>query len=166
MESCECEGCFGQDGWEDSFHLVKIMYGASHKRLDEEDTVAPELCKKVILTKGNNFVASAARIRGTSKDVWSMLYDALVNEDLGNAWAHDKEKLPQMVKGEEGRGRWAEGNVYRSEDSLEQPWLGMTVERLWGTLVQCGSGSDEWMCPAGRRTWPSFVTATSCGCTD
>ncbi len=166
VESCECDRCFGEDGWEDSFHLVTSMYGASHPQLGEGEKIAQELCKKVVLTKGNNFIVSAARIRGTNKDVWTMLYDALVNEDVGNAWAHDKKKLPQMAKGEEGRGRSAEGEVYGLRDSVERPWLGMTVERLWGTMMQCGSGSDEWICEVGNMPWASFGKETNCGCID
>ena len=65
-----------------------------------------------------------------------MLYDGLVDRDLANAWAHKKEKMPVVLEGEEGRGRFAKGAVYGEGDSLEKPYLGLTVERLWGVLLR------------------------------
>ena len=137
------------------------MYGASH-------TTGSKTCsgKRVLLTKGNNFIASAARIRGVKKDVYEMLYGALVYQDVANAWAHDKKKLPVMSKGEEGKGRWKKGEIYGEQDRLERPWLGFTIERLWGTLLQCGGAKHDWTCPGALRGWRRWGTEHDCGCID
>ena len=137
LETCPCASCIDSLGWEDSFHLLPSMFGAANKDAK---------CETVMLTYGNNFFASAARIRGLDKDIYQLLYDALVNTDVKNSWAHAKEKLPLLVEGEGKEGRWGEGGVYAVKDSLERPWLGKTVERLWGVLLQCSVGRIAWAC--------------------
>ena len=140
QEVCPCHSCIDSYGWEDSFHLFPSLFNSAHHASPEEK------CENVLLTYGNNFIASAARLRGVPRDVYQLLYDALTNSDIKNSWAHAKEKMPVKLEGEtegwngEG-GRWGKGGVFENEDSLEEPWLGLTVERLWGVLLQC-SGED------------------------
>jgi len=99
------------------------------------------------------------------RDIWQMLYDALVNEDMGNAWAHNRDKLPQRLEGEKAMGRWdPEEGVFGREDSLEHPVLGRTVERLWGILLQCSEGSIAWRCPNLERGWRRGGETEDCGC--
>ncbi|KAH7374132.1 hypothetical protein BKA64DRAFT_259887 [Cadophora sp. MPI-SDFR-AT-0126] len=155
-ESCYCGACFDSLGWEDTFHLVPSMWSAARP--------GSNTCESVLLTYGNNFVASAARIRGTKKDVWQMLYDGLVDRDLANAWAHKKEKMPVVLAGEEGKGRFAKGAVYGEGDSLERPYLGLTVERLWGVLLQCSSPDVAWGCPSLEVGWRYGGRREDCGC--
>jgi hypothetical protein len=158
QEICNsCERCFDSFGWEDSFHLFPSMFGAANRK--------EKVCESVLLTYGNNFIASAARIRGVDKDVYQLLYDALVKADVKNSWAHSKEKLPVMLKGEKmGDGsRWGQGGVYGIPDSLERPWLGMTVERLWGVLLQCSEGRIAWGC-AGFGKGRLRGGKEDCGC--
>ncbi|KAJ5051024.1 uncharacterized protein L3040_002889 [Drepanopeziza brunnea f. sp. 'multigermtubi'] len=162
QEACRCESCFDSLGWEDSFHLVPSMWSAS--RPDEPGVSPAPHCGSVMLTRGNNFVASAARIRGVKKDVWEMLYDGLVNEDLSNAWAHKKEKLPVVLPGEMGRGRFRPGEVYGAPDGLERPYLGLTVERLWGVLLQCSRPEIAWGCPSLEIRWRFGGKKGECGC--
>jgi hypothetical protein len=121
-------------------------------------------CDSVLLTYGNNFVASAARIRGVKREIWQLFYDALVNEDLGNAWAHDKSKLPVRLQGEGEVGRWGKGGVYERGDSLESPFLGLTVERLWGVLLQCNEARLAWNCPSLWRGSRMGGGKEDCGC--
>ena len=85
-----------------------------------------------------------------------MLYDALVNTDFGNAWAHDQEKLPAR------KGKWEE--VFGDEDSLEKPYLGYTIERLWGILLQCSTPEVAWRCPNTARGWRTGGVKEDCGC--
>jgi len=158
QESCNCNSCSDSTGWEDSFHLVPSMYGATHP--------SSKVCNSVLTTRGNNFIASAGRLRGIKKDIWEMLYDALTNEDMRNSWAHEHGKFPAMVYGEKGRGRWAEGSVYGRKDSLENAWLGLTIERLWGILLQCGSGLEAWACPGFEKGWRRWGNGRDCGCVD
>lgn len=131
---------------------------------------AEEECENVLLTYGNHFVASAARLRGVPKDVYQLLYDALTKEDVKNSWAHDKEKLPVKLEGEmEGwggvGGRWGKGGVFEKADSLESPWLGSTVERLWAVLLQCSEGRIAWGCAGFGRGRLGGETG-DCGCLD
>ncbi|EHK99471.1 hypothetical protein M7I_4628 [Glarea lozoyensis 74030] len=88
-------------GWEDSFRLIPSMWGAARP--------GTEKCDSVLLTRGNKFVASAARIRGIQRDVYQLLYDALVKPDIENSWAHEKRKLPSPLPYEPLIGRWAHG---------------------------------------------------------
>jgi hypothetical protein len=158
QESCWCGTCSDSTGWEDTFHLVPSMWAAARPG-------APT-CESVLLTRGNEFVASSARIRGVKRDVWQMLYDALTKDDMGNAWAHDKEKLPKMLDGEKRMGKWAEGGVYGVEDSLEEPILGLTVERLWAVLLQCSVPEIAWRCPSLGRGWRRGGKRDDCACID
>jgi hypothetical protein len=159
-QTCSCQTCTDSLGWEDSFHLFPSLYSAAYP-------TAPT-CENVLLTYGNNFVASAARIRGLPKDVYQLLYDALVKEDVRNSWGHAKEKLPVKLEGERGGkggkgGRWGAGGVYAEKDSLERPWLGFTVERLWGVLLQCSEGRIAWGC-AGFGRGRFGGEREDCGC--
>jgi hypothetical protein len=242
LETCSCNQCIDSLGWDDSFHLVPSMWSAARP--------GSKTCDNVLLTRGNNFIASAARIRGVKKEVWQLLYDALVNEDVVNAWAHDADKMPKMLPGEEGMGRWSKGDwvpakgveptpepeppsndkpapkseskpkektqgdkhdtetepggtaheiltdiigaignaspssssrrdepkpqegmfvnvgIYGEKDSLEKPYLGMTVERLWGVLLQCSEGRIAWRCPNLETGWRRGGEEEDCGCVD
>lgn len=157
-ETCSCGSCTDTLGWEDSFHLIPSMWAAARP--------GAKTCDSVLLTYGNNFVASAARLRGVKKDVWQMLYDALTNDDIEHAWAHNAEKLPKLRDGELGKGRWAEGEIYAEKDSLRKPYLGMTVERLWGILLQCSEGRVAWRCPSLEVGWRLGGVKEDCGCVD
>jgi hypothetical protein len=70
-----------------------------------------------------------------------------------------------MLEGEKkGEGsRWAQGGVYEFSDSLERPWLGLAVERLWGVLLQCSEGRIAWGC-AGFGMGRLRGGKEDCGC--
>ncbi|KAE8446049.1 hypothetical protein EG329_012557 [Mollisiaceae sp. DMI_Dod_QoI] len=155
-ETCWCGGCYDSLGWEDTFHLIPSMWSAARPGSTK--------CESVLLTYGNNFIASAARLRGVKMEVWQLLYDALVNEDKANAWAHAPEKMPKKLPGEGTIGRWAEGGIYSEGDSLEKPYLGFTIERLWGVLLQCSTGEVAWKCPSLERGWRTGGSKEDCGC--
>ncbi|KAH8656527.1 hypothetical protein BGZ60DRAFT_532111 [Tricladium varicosporioides] len=158
MEHCWCGECKDSTGWEDSFHLVPSMWGAARPGTSK--------CESVLLTQGNDFIASAARIRGVKKDVWQMLFDGLTNEDMGRAWAHDSKKFPVQLPGEKNIERWGEKGIYGTPDSLQNPWMGHTVERLWGILLQCSTPQISWQCPnlwrGSRLGWDK----DDCSCID
>ena len=164
QEVCPCHTCIDSYGWEDSFHLFPSLFNSAHNASPEEK------CENVLLTYGNTFIASAARLRGVPRDVYQLLYDALTNSDIKNSWAHAKEKMPVKLEGEtegwdgEG-GRWGKGGVFEKEDSLEEPWLGLTVERLWGVLLQCSEGRIAWGC-AGFGKGRLGGVKGDCGCMD
>lgn len=95
-----------------------------------------------------------------------MLYDGLTDNRTETAWAHEKAKLPQMLKGEKKLGRWASDGVYGVKDSLENPLLGRTIERLWGVLLQCSTADIAWSCPGLERGWRLYGEIKDCGCVD
>lgn len=91
------------------------------------------LCSKILLSYKGQFIASARRIRGIDKAVYEELHDALVNKE---SWVHSAEYL---------NGR---------KDSLNTPFFGYTLERLWSTIFQCSDLSVAWRCPTllgGKR---------------
>lgn len=156
--SCWCGSCTDSLGWEDTFHLVPSMWGAARPGSSK--------CESVLITRGNEFVASAARIRGLKRDVWQMLFDALTKEDMANAWAHDATKLPKMLEGEKKMGRWADDGVYGVPDSLAEPILASTIERLWAVLLQCSSAEIAWRCPSLYRGSRMGGERADCECID
>ncbi|TVY81636.1 hypothetical protein LSUE1_G007519, partial [Lachnellula suecica] len=145
QESCWCGSCADSTGWEDTFHLVPSMWSAARP--------GSPTCNSALVTRGNEFVASSARIRGVKRDVWQMLYDALTKEDWANSWAHDKKRMPVLLEGEKRMGKWAEDGVYGVPDSLEDPLFALTVERLWGILLQCSVPEIAWRCPNLSSGW-------------
>lgn len=158
QEACWCGECRDSTGWEDTFHLVPSMWAAARPG-------APT-CESVLVTRGNEFVASSARIRGVKRDVWQLLYDALTNTDVKNGWSHDEKKKPKMLEGESKMGKWAEDGVYGIPDSLENPIFRLTVERLWGVLLQCSVPEIAWRCPNLGRGWRTGGNREDCACVD
>ena len=153
---CDFHDCSDDLGWEDAFGLVQSMYAAARPNITS--------CDRVLLTYGNHFFASAARIRGIDKDIWQTLYDGLV--DGAATWPHEQKKLPTMLKGEKPIGKWAKDGVYGQKDSLENPLTGKTIERLWGVLLQCSTAEIAWRCPGLEKGWRLYGTMADCGCID
>lgn len=178
QETCHCTDCKDSMGWEDSFRQVPTMFAAARPGTTG--------CGEVLLTYGNNFLVSAGRLRGIKRDVWQLLYDALMNEDLGNAWAHNSHKMPKALPGElgdaptsktgifskvwkgpsqtQGVSRFSPGQIYGRPDSPESPWLGYTVERLWGVLLQCSKGEMVWGCSGLENGFRPKGSKEDCGC--
>ncbi|KAG4032010.1 hypothetical protein MFRU_008g03600 [Monilinia fructicola] len=154
LETCDCYNCYDRSGWHDTFRLIPSMWSAS--RPVEKGHTAYR-CKKAILTHGNNFIASAARIRGVGRDIWETLDDALSNPSLSRGWAHDRLKL-----GPGGR----DAEMFGEKDSLEKPHLGYTVERLWGILLGCSNQEIAWRCPSLWRGWRRGWEKDDCACRD
>jgi hypothetical protein len=186
QESCHCNECRDSMGWEDSFHQVPTMFAAARPGIPG--------CGEVLLTYGNNFIASAARIRGMKRDIWQLLYDALMKEDLTNAWAHSPDKMPKPLPGElgstpsssamsgtakglltkvwkgagqaPGTSKFSPGQVYGRPNSPEWPWLGYTIERLWGVMLQCSRGEMAWACAGLENGARKGGGKEDCGCID
>lgn len=103
------------------------------------------ICSKVLLSYKGQFIVSARRIRGVSKIVYEELLDALVME---NSWAHREEYL---------KGR---------KDSLNAPFFGFTLERLWNVLFQCSNLDVAWRCPSLLSGTRSGGNKGDCQCFD
>ncbi|PQE26580.1 hypothetical protein CJF30_00001322 [Rutstroemia sp. NJR-2017a BBW] len=149
--TCDCYSCYDSHGWNDTFQLIPSMWSASRPA---ERGQPEHHCKKALITHGNNFVASAARIHGVKKDVWETLGDALSNPSI-YGWAHDRLRIG-------GKDR----EMYGLKDSLEKPFLGYTVERLWGVLLSCSTPEIAWKCPNLWRGWRNGGRKEDCACRD
>ena len=106
------------DHWGWSDDMVYNIYKEVYPR---------RVCSKLLLSYKGQFIASARRIRGLSKRVYEELHEAIVTE---NSWAHQEEYL---------KGR---------KDSLNAPFFGFTLERLWSLLLQCSDLDVAWRCPS------------------
>lgn len=102
-------------------------------------------CSEVLLSYKGQFIASGARLRGIDRAVYEDLHRNLVDE---HAWTHTAAYL---------HGR---------PDSLNAPYFGYTVERLWSVLLQCSSVDIALKCPtllAGTRRGGDVI---DCQCLD
>lgn len=110
-----------------------------------EDVYPTGACSNLLLSYKGQFIASARRIRGVRKEVYEKLLDALDDE---NSWAHREDYL---------KGR---------EDSLNAPFFGFTLERLWNVLMQCWDMDIAWKCPTLLSGTRSGGNKGDCQCFD
>jgi len=110
-----------------------------------EEIYPTGLCSKVLLSYKGQFIVSARRIRGVSKTVYEQLLNALMME---TSWAHQEEYL---------KGR---------KDSLNAPFFGFTLERLWNVLLQCSDLDVAWRCPTLLSGTRSGGDKGDCQCFD
>lgn len=136
-QSCECNNCGDRFGWQDHSGIVE----------ETSKEVLNQTCaeQRVLLSYKGQFVASAARIRANERALYKKLRDALQEPD---SWAHGQEYL---------QGR---------PDSLNAPYFGYTLERLWSVIMQCSDERIAALCPtllSGRRRGGSKA---DCQCLD
>lgn len=162
--SCVTTGCRDRWGWYDDWDLVpEITAQVSAFRSEtlnateapEENVIASsivsDLPEKTLLTYKGQFIASAARIRGIDQSIYKYLLDGLTRSDswAQTGWQVEKERL-----------------INGAVNTLERPFAGYAVERLWGVLLQCSSDDIAWRCPtllSGRRRGGDVG---DCGCLD
>lgn len=135
---CACDTCGDRFGWSDSSGVIADVYEQVH----HTSCVGGE---PITLSYKGQFIASAARIRGAGRSVYQGLEDALVDMD---SWTHGDEYL-------DGR-----------EDSLNAPYLGFTVERLWGVLLQCSGRRLAERCPTLLSGTSRLGEKGDCQCFD
>jgi hypothetical protein len=104
-----------------------------------------ERCEEVLLSYKGQFVASAERLRGINRTVYEDLHRNLVDE---HARTHGEPYL---------RGR---------PDSLNAPFFGYTVERMWAVLLQCSERDVARKCPSLLAGWRRGGDVTDCQCVD
>lgn len=135
--TCNCNECGDRWGWSDLSTIIPDVYSqVYHERCDS---------KRILLSYKGQFIVSAARIRGVDRRVYEDLHKALID---GQSWAHQEPYLA---------GR---------PDSLDAPFFGYTLERLWSTLFQCSDLDIATKCPtllSGKRRWGSVE---DCQCLD
>ncbi|KAI9659898.1 MAG: hypothetical protein M1821_001250 [Bathelium mastoideum] len=102
-------------------------------------------CGPMLLSYKGQFLASAKRIRGVKKEVYEELQQAFVDP---KSWAHQQTYL---------QGR---------PDSMNAPYFGYTMERLWSTLLQCSDMDIAWRCPTLLSGTRRGGDAGDCQCFD
>ncbi|KAH8597146.1 hypothetical protein B0O99DRAFT_670734 [Bisporella sp. PMI_857] len=102
-------------------------------------------CDKVLLSYKGQFIASARRIRGIRKAIYEELLEGVTTSI---AWAHDKNIIG------------------KEQDSLNAPFLGYTLERLWYILMQCGDAKKAEMCPSMLTSRGIAGKREDCQCLD
>ncbi|KAL9065763.1 MAG: hypothetical protein Q9157_007361 [Trypethelium eluteriae] len=102
-------------------------------------------CGPMLLSYKGQFIASAQRIRGVERKVYEELRQALVDPE---SWAHQQKYL---------QGR---------PDSMNAPYFGYTMERLWSTLLQCSDMDIAWKCPTLLSGSRRGGDAGDCQCFD
>lgn len=117
-KSCECNNCGDRFGWQDRSGIVEKTWKEVFNQTCGE--------QRVLLSYKGQFVASAARLRANDKTLYERLMKALEDPE---SWAHQPDYL---------QGR---------PDSLNAPYFGYTLERLWSTILQCSEERIVALCP-------------------
>lgn len=133
---CSCGDCGDRLFWQDNANFLQKTYERIYNSTD---------CNNVLLSYKGQFVVSAARIRGINKDIYSDLWQALVDE---KSWAHQ----PKHVQGR--------------PDSMSAPDFGYTLERMWNLLFQCSNMDVAWKCPSMLSRWRIGGNIGDCQCFD
>ncbi|TVY41369.1 hypothetical protein LSUB1_G003012 [Lachnellula subtilissima] len=118
---CDCETCGDRWGWEDKYNTIPALYEKIYG-----DSCSPST--PILLSYKGQFVASARRIRGISKNIYGGLLGMITSKD---DWAHNQKY------------------VGGARDGPDNPYFGFTVERVWGLLMQCATdGRVAAKCPS------------------
>ncbi|PNS14492.1 hypothetical protein CAC42_3778 [Sphaceloma murrayae] len=138
--SCPCDADVCSDRfWEDASGIVRETYLKATRR----ETCASG--ERVLLSYKGQFVASAARIRGTDRALYEGLYGLF--EDAGS-WVHREPYL-----------------AGRTEE-MSAPVFGFTMERMWAGLLQCGAEGVSTRCPSLLSGWRTGGDRGDCQCFD
>ncbi|KAK7511738.1 uncharacterized protein IWZ02DRAFT_93976 [Phyllosticta citriasiana] len=114
---CETHNCGDRWGW----HEEPALLHEWCQKINGGD------CDKILLSYKGQFIASAKRIRGISKDVYEGLQLGMTDPE---SWAHREPYLADR------------------KDSLNAPRLGYTLERMWSVIMQCSTDDIAWKCPS------------------
>ncbi|THX80384.1 hypothetical protein D6D04_04622 [Aureobasidium pullulans] len=116
-QTCNCRDCGDRFGWWDNTLVGEVWTQAMN-----------ETCtgQQMLMSYKGQFVASAARLRGNEQSLYKTMRTAL--EDPENL-VHQEDYL---------QGR---------PDSMNAPFFGYTLERLWSVLLQCSEERIAARCP-------------------
>lgn len=108
--TCNCDSC--KDPWTspDLWPRVPEIYSAVYRETCQNNT-------SILISYAGQFLASAKRIRGTSKAIYKHLSD-LVESDSEH-WIHQ------------------DSHDARFFDTMDNPYFGHTIERSWMIVLQC-----------------------------
>jgi hypothetical protein len=138
----DCDNCQDGSAWKEDGQVLRELY---------RNFTGSDECKDLVLTYRGQFVVSAARIRANKKQAYVDLRDQLVNPE--------SEKHREPYLGQE----W----MWFTNDSVNAPTFGHTLERMWGTIMGCSELRISYQCPSllggvmGNR-----MPLESCQCLD
>ncbi|KAI5797710.1 triose-phosphate transporter family-domain-containing protein [Geopyxis carbonaria] len=135
---CECRHCQDPWGGPDVWSRVPQIYEA----------VTGEKCSRpILLSYAGQFIASAARLRGTRKGVYEELGEVV--ESGGEHWIHGDKR---------DGGRFG--------DEVDNPYFGHSLERSWMVLLQCVDPGLAETCPRLDDRRREGEGAERCQCLD
>ncbi|KAF2156192.1 hypothetical protein K461DRAFT_265613 [Myriangium duriaei CBS 260.36] len=138
--TCPCAADICTDGaWSDTSGVVRDVFLHANGR----QSCRPH--EQLLLSSGGGFIASAARIRGVDKAVFSQLRNWLIEP---GSWVHSEPYLA-------GRN-----------DSVMEPVFGAALERLWAGLLQCADAQIAKYCPSPMAGWRPGGGRRDCQCLD
>ncbi|TVY29279.1 hypothetical protein LHYA1_G001370 [Lachnellula hyalina] len=136
---CDCETCGDRWGWEDKYDAIPALYEKVYG-----DSCSPSA--PILLSYKGQFIASARRIRGISKNIYGDLLDMITSKD---GWIHNQTY------------------VGGARDGPDNPYFGFTVERVWGLLMQCATdGRVAAKCPSLLSGMGRGGVVGDCQCLD
>ncbi|KAH8799067.1 hypothetical protein F5884DRAFT_687212 [Xylogone sp. PMI_703] len=136
--TCDCNSCTDRWGWDDNFGVVPSLYSKIYKG-------ACGRSQQILLSYKGQFVASARRIRGIPKEIYQGLLKTINSKD---GWSHNRDIRGDKV------------------DSVDNPYFGHTVERIWSLLMQCSDSEVATMCPSLLSGWRDGGSIEDCQCLD
>jgi len=115
--TCDCKNCGDRFGWWDNTLVPEVW-----------SQVMNETCtdQQILLSYKGQFVASAARLRGNELSLYQTLKTAM----------EDPEDPVH-------RENYLQGRL----DSMNAPFFGYTLERLWSVILQCSEERIARRCP-------------------
>jgi hypothetical protein len=116
-QTCNCRDCGDRFGWWDNTLVGQVWSQAMNETCTDQ---------QMLLSYKGQFVASAARLRGNEQSLYKNLRTALEDPE---DFVHQQEYL---------QGR---------PDSMNAPFFGYTLERLWSVLLQCSEERIATCCP-------------------
>lgn len=119
----DCERCTDRAGWIGHSDVLNEIYRRANRGSQ---------CKDLVMTYKGQFVASAARMRGNSKEMYQWLLQQLTNP---SSTVHRPEF-------------WNTPQNWDRVDSLQDPVFGFTLERMWGAIMQCSELRVAYRCPS------------------
>ena len=102
-------------------------------------------CKNILVTFKSQFIASSKRMRGVKKSWWQQLKADMEDK---MSWMHQPEY------------------VQDKRNTLNAPWFGYALERMWGMLMQCNDMEIAWKCSSLQSRKRLGGDLKDCQCLD
>ncbi|KAF2754110.1 hypothetical protein EJ05DRAFT_479659 [Pseudovirgaria hyperparasitica] len=133
---CECYNCHDRWGFDDDTGTILP---------DIHEEVMKETCRTPLLSYKGQFIASARRLRGTDRKTFQKLHKLIADPE-------SEVHKPGYLKGR--------------PDSMNAPFFGYTLERLWSILLQCSEYRIALRCPSTLSGTRRGGSLADCQCLD